>query len=63
MVRGFKVTVRQEGETFLAECLEVEVTGEGSSRQEALMDLHDSLLVYFEELRPFLKVYLDVVET
>ena len=62
MIQTYNTTVRQEGDKFVAQCLEIELVGEGNTREEALMDLRESLLLHFEELRPFIKIYLNTVE-
>ncbi|MEO5357434.1 MAG: hypothetical protein H7844_09060 [Nitrospirae bacterium YQR-1] len=62
MIQTFHMTLRQHNGRYVAECLEAELTGEGDSREEAVADLRDSLFVQFEELRPFLKIYLKQVE-
>lgn len=63
MMQTFHTTVKEKDDGFYAQCLEIDVIGFGGTKQEALMDLRESLLLYFEELRPFMKIYLQVVET
>ncbi|MBF0518317.1 MAG: type II toxin-antitoxin system HicB family antitoxin [Nitrospirae bacterium] len=63
MIQTFHFTIRQKNDRFVAECLEVDLYGEGDSSEEAVSDLRDSLFVHFEELRPFLKIYLKPVDS
>ena len=58
MVQTFHAKIRQDGDKFIAECLEIDISGEGNTKQEAFMDLRDALFIHFEDLRPFLKIYL-----
>ena len=39
----------QEGEYFVAQCLNVEVSSFGSDREEALINLEEALSLYFED--------------
>lgn len=41
--------VWQEGEHFVAQCLNVDVSSFGSSREEALSNLKEALELYFED--------------
>lgn len=41
--------VWQEGEHFVAQCLNVDVSSFGESREEALGNLHEALELYFED--------------
>lgn len=41
--------VWQEGEFYVAQCLNVDVSSFGESRQEALNNLHEALELYFED--------------
>jgi predicted RNase H-like HicB family nuclease len=61
MVQTFHASIKQEGDKYIAECLEIDLTGEGESREQAFMDLREALFIHFEELRPFLKIYLRAV--
>ncbi len=62
MVQTFHTTVTQREDKFIAECLEVDAYGEGTTREEAMMDLRETLMIHFEEMRPFLKIYLRAVD-
>lgn len=41
--------VWQEGEHFVAQCLNVDVSSFGSSKEEALLNLKEALELYFED--------------
>jgi predicted RNase H-like HicB family nuclease len=49
MKRPFAVTTWQEGEWFVAQCLEVDVASQGESEAEAVANLKEALELYFEE--------------
>ncbi len=63
MVQTFHATVTQKENIYIAQCLEVDIFGEGATKEDALMDLRETLFTYFEELRPFIKIYLQTIET
>lgn len=52
---GFMQTVNlnnivwQEGDYFVAQCLNVEVSSFGDTREEALLNLQEALELYFED--------------
>lgn len=41
--------ITHEGELFVARCLEVDVTSQGDSMDEALSNLKEALSLYFED--------------
>jgi predicted RNase H-like HicB family nuclease len=45
----FTAAVTQEAPWFVARCLEVEVTSQGESVEEALKNLGETLELYFED--------------
>jgi predicted RNase H-like HicB family nuclease len=47
MKRNFNVTVWQEGEWYIAQCLEVDVASQGVTEEEALENLSDALELHF----------------
>jgi predicted RNase H-like HicB family nuclease len=47
MKRNFNATVWQEGEWFIAQCLEVDVASQGLTEDEALENLSDALELHF----------------
>ena len=44
--------ISQEDELYVARCLEVEVTSQGGSVEEALSNLREALELYFEDIPP-----------
>ena len=47
MKRNFNATVWQEGEWFVAQCLEVDVASQGATEEEALVNLSEALELHF----------------
>jgi predicted RNase H-like HicB family nuclease len=47
MKRSFTASVWQEGEWFVAQCVEVDVVSQGESEEEALENLRDALKLHF----------------
>jgi len=52
MKLSVKNIVWREGEFFVAQCLNVEVSSFGETKQEALSNLKEALELYFEDI-PF----------
>ena len=53
-VMELTAAITHEGELFVARCLEVEVTSQGASVEDALENLKEALGLYFEdENEPF----------
>ena len=48
----FTAAVTKEGKWYVARCLEVEVTSQGQSMDEALANLREALELYFDEDTP-----------
>ena len=48
MNRNFSASVWQEGEWFVAQCLEVDVASQGATEEEALANLREALELHFE---------------
>ncbi len=48
MTKNFNASVWQEGEWFVAQCLEVDVASQGHTEDEALTNLAEALALYFE---------------
>jgi predicted RNase H-like HicB family nuclease len=44
----FTAAVTHEGSLYVARCLEVEVTSQGATAEEALANLKEALELYFE---------------
>lgn len=47
MKRDFNAVVWQEGEWFVAQCLDVDVASQGETEKEALENLRDALQLHF----------------
>lgn len=47
MKRELSAVVSQEGELFIAQCLEVDVASQGKTKEEALENLRDALALHF----------------
>ena len=45
-----KSVVWKEGDYYISQCLEVEVSSFGKSRKEALENLQDALELYFDDI-------------
>ncbi len=48
MKQTFTVRVFQEGNWFVAQCLEVDVASQGETKNEALSNLQEALELHFE---------------
>ncbi|HEX8929201.1 MAG TPA: type II toxin-antitoxin system HicB family antitoxin [Actinomycetota bacterium] len=48
----FTAVVTQEGEWYVARCLEVEVASKGHTVEESLASLREALELYFEDAPP-----------
>ena len=51
MNRAFSASIWQEGEWFVAQCLEVDVSSQGTSEAEALANLVEALALHFRPPR------------
>lgn len=49
MKSDFTVSVWQEEDLFVAQCLEVDVASQGATEEEALANLREALELHFEE--------------
>ncbi len=49
MRRTFTATLTQEGDWFVAQCLEVDIVSQGESESEALANLREALELAFAE--------------
>lgn len=52
MKRAFTASVWQEGDWYVAQCLEIDVASQGHTEQEALENLREALELYFEPPLP-----------
>jgi len=48
---SFKASVWQEGEWFVAQCLDVDVASQGRTKEETLDNLREAIELHFEEPR------------
>ena len=48
VTQTFTASISQEGEMFVAQCLEVDVASQGKSEDEAVESLKEALELYFE---------------
>lgn len=48
MKQIYSANVWQEGEWFVAQCLEVDVASQGTTEEEALANLREALELHFE---------------
>jgi hypothetical protein len=46
--RLFSATVWREGDCFVSQCLEVDIASQGSTEEEALENLRETLELHFE---------------
>ncbi len=58
----FSATVWQEGDWFVAQCLEVDVASQGETEEEALANLHEALELYFEPPTPSVTPHIRTLE-
>jgi predicted RNase H-like HicB family nuclease len=52
MKRVFTASITQEGNWFVAQCLEVDVASQGETESEARDNLGNALQLYFDPPRP-----------
>ena len=48
MKKQFTASIWQEGDIFVAQCLEIDIASQGSSEDEALKNLKEAIELYFE---------------
>jgi len=51
MTKTFSASVWQEGEWYIAQCLEVDIASQGEDEASALRNLEEALELYYEEPR------------
>ena len=49
MTRTLKYIVQKEGKFYVSQCLNVDVSSFGNSVQEAIDNLNEALMLYFED--------------
>jgi predicted RNase H-like HicB family nuclease len=52
MKQSFSASVWQEGNWFVAQCLEVDVVSQDETEEKSLANLREALELYFEEPSP-----------
>jgi predicted RNase H-like HicB family nuclease len=62
MKRRFTANITQEGEWYVAQCLEVDVASQGATEDETLANLREALELYFEPPTPTLKPNVLAIE-
>jgi predicted RNase H-like HicB family nuclease len=62
MKRAFTASITQEGDWFVAQCLEVDVASQGETETEALDNLGEALQLYFEPPHPTLRPLVRTIE-
>ena len=62
MTQVFTASLWQEGDWFVAQCLEVDVASQGETEEEALANLREALELYFEPPRPIIKPVIRQLE-
>ncbi len=48
----FTASISQEGEMFIAQCLEIDIVSQGESEDDAINNLKEALELYLEPPRP-----------
>lgn len=51
-MQTFTASISQEGEMFIAQCLEIDVASQGKSEDDAINNLKEALELYLEPPRP-----------
>jgi len=49
MLNTFSAHIGQEGKWFVAQCIEVDVASQGTTKEEAIANLREALELHFEE--------------
>ena len=62
MKMRFTVTVWEEDDWFVAQCLEVDVASQGSTEEEALASLREALELHFEPPTPTVVPHVTSIE-
>jgi predicted RNase H-like HicB family nuclease len=47
MKQSFSASIWQEGQWYIAQCMQVDVASQGTTEEEALENLHDALQLHF----------------
>ena len=62
MKMRFTVTVWEEDDWFVAQCLEVDVASQGNTEEEALASLREALELHFEPPTPTVAPHVTSIE-
>ncbi len=62
MKQTFTATVWQEGDWFVAQCLEVDIASQGETPQQALDNLREALELHFEPPTASIKPQMQTIE-
>jgi len=62
MKRDMRVVVSQEGEWFIAQCLDVDIASQGTSEAEAIDNLRDALELHFTPPTATILPHLTTIE-
>lgn len=62
MKQTFTASIWQEGEWFVAQCLEVDIASQGKSEAEALANLGEALELHFESPQATIVPHLKKIE-
>ena len=49
MKQTFTASISQEGDWFVAQCLEIDIASQGETEEQALANLSEALELHFEE--------------
>ncbi len=49
MKQTFAASISQEGDWFVAQCLEIDIASQGETEEQALANLREALELHFEE--------------
>ncbi len=49
MKQTFAASISQEGDWFVAQCLEIDIASHGATEEQALANLREALELHFEE--------------
>ena len=62
MSKKFTASISQEGELFVAQCIEVDIASQGETENEALRNLKEALELYFSEPKATVSSKLAFIE-
>ncbi len=51
-MQTFTASILQDGEWFVAQCLEIDISSQGKSEDETIDNLKEALALYFQSPRP-----------